>query len=100
MILLPPNILTARASKHSLRIHYTFRMSDLWGRSSCLQLADTLTSGMASPAGVRRARKPNGTLLAFRIGRADERTRTAYPCSLRVCGQGLLRVAQDCKSRI
>ena len=32
--------------------------------------------------------------------RADERTRTAYPCSLRVCGQGLLSVARDCESRI
>jgi hypothetical protein len=32
--------------------------------------------------------------------RADERTRTAYPCSLRVCGQWLLRVALACKSRI
>src|SRR5215217_4600646 len=32
--------------------------------------------------------------------RADERTRTAYPCSLRVCGQWLLGVAQNCESRI
>jgi len=32
--------------------------------------------------------------------RADERTQTAYPCSLRVCGQWLLRVAQACKTRI
>jgi hypothetical protein len=32
--------------------------------------------------------------------RADERTRTAYPCSLRVCGQRLLSVAGVCKSRI
>jgi hypothetical protein len=32
--------------------------------------------------------------------RADEWTRTAYPCSLRVCGQWLLRVALACKSRI
>src|ERR671910_933597 len=35
-----------------------------------------------------------------RKGRADERTRTAYPCSLLVCGQWLLRVAQVCKSPI
>ena len=32
--------------------------------------------------------------------RADERTRTAFLLQLRVCGQGLLRVAQLCKSRI
>src|SRR5215212_11100355 len=32
--------------------------------------------------------------------RADERTRTAYPCSLRVCGQWLLDVAAACKFRI
>src|SRR5215217_5176381 len=32
--------------------------------------------------------------------RADERTRTAYPCSLRVCGQWLLSVAGVCKYRI
>jgi hypothetical protein len=31
---------------------------------------------------------------------ADERTRTAYPCSLRVCGHWLLGVARPCKSRI
>src|SRR5215212_8058909 len=35
-----------------------------------------------------------------RFLRADERTRTAYPCSLRVCGQGLLGVAGVCKFRI
>ena len=32
--------------------------------------------------------------------RADERTRTADLISLRVCGQGLLDVAEACKSRI
>src|SRR5215211_586438 len=32
--------------------------------------------------------------------RADERTRTADLISLRVCGQGLLSVAQACKPRI
>jgi hypothetical protein len=32
--------------------------------------------------------------------RADERTRTAVLLQLRVCGQGLLRVAGVCKSRI
>jgi hypothetical protein len=32
--------------------------------------------------------------------RADERTRTAYPCSLRVIGQVLHGFAQACKSRI
>jgi hypothetical protein len=32
--------------------------------------------------------------------RADERTRTADLASLRVCGQGLLGVAGDCKFRI
>src|SRR5919112_635378 len=32
--------------------------------------------------------------------RADERTRTAYPCSLRVIGHVLQGVAQACKSRI
>jgi hypothetical protein len=32
--------------------------------------------------------------------RADERTRTAYPCSLRVIHQALQGVAQMCKSRI
>jgi hypothetical protein len=32
--------------------------------------------------------------------RADERTRTAYPCSLRVCGHGLQVFAGGCKSRI
>src|SRR5215211_9302867 len=32
--------------------------------------------------------------------RADERTRTAYPCSLRVCGQWLLDVARVCKFRL
>jgi hypothetical protein len=31
---------------------------------------------------------------------ADERTRTADLISLRVCGQGLLSIAQACKSRI
>jgi hypothetical protein len=35
-----------------------------------------------------------------RLGRADERTRTADLISLRVCGQGLLRVTRVCKSRI
>src|SRR5215217_6793420 len=35
-----------------------------------------------------------------RIERADERTRTAYPCSLRVIGHALQLVAQVCKSRI
>src|SRR5215212_4212504 len=29
--------------------------------------------------------------------RADERARTAYPCSLRVCGQALLGIAWVCK---
>ena len=33
-------------------------------------------------------------------GRADERTRTAYPCSLRVIGHVLQGVAQACKCRI
>jgi len=32
--------------------------------------------------------------------RADERTRTAYPCSLRVIGHVLQGVAEACKSRI
>src|SRR5215212_1696128 len=32
--------------------------------------------------------------------RADERTRTAYPCSLRVITQALQGVAEACKSRI
>jgi hypothetical protein len=32
--------------------------------------------------------------------RADERTRTAYPCSLRVISQALQGVAQACKCRI
>src|ERR687890_1566546 len=32
--------------------------------------------------------------------RADERTRTAYPCSLRVIPQALQGVAGDCKCRI
>src|SRR5215212_10431087 len=36
----------------------------------------------------------------LRENRADERTRTAYPCSLRVCGQWLLGVARGCKSPI
>src|SRR5215212_10767789 len=36
----------------------------------------------------------------LRENRADERTRTAYPCSLRVCGQWLLSVAHACKFRI
>ena len=35
-----------------------------------------------------------------RFKRADERTRTAYPCSLRVIIQALQRVAGVCKSRI
>jgi hypothetical protein len=35
-----------------------------------------------------------------RACRAEERTRTAYPCSLRVCGLGLLSVAHACKFRI
>jgi hypothetical protein len=35
-----------------------------------------------------------------RVLRADERTRTAYPCSLRVCGQWLLGIAGVCKLRI
>jgi hypothetical protein len=34
------------------------------------------------------------------LWRVDERTRTAYPCSLRVCGQALQGVAEACKSRI
>src|SRR5215208_2688948 len=34
------------------------------------------------------------------IKRADERTRTAYPCSLRVIGHVLQGVARDCKCRI
>jgi hypothetical protein len=32
--------------------------------------------------------------------RADERTRTAYPCSLRVVGQALQGFAEGCKHRI
>jgi hypothetical protein len=32
--------------------------------------------------------------------RADERTRTAYPCSLRVITQALQGVAEACKCRI
>jgi hypothetical protein len=32
--------------------------------------------------------------------RRNERTRTAYPCSLRVCGHVLQGIAQGCKSRI
>jgi hypothetical protein len=32
--------------------------------------------------------------------RADERTRTAYPCSLRVIGQALREFAQVCKCRL
>ena len=32
--------------------------------------------------------------------RADERTRTAYPCSLRVIHRALQRFARSCKSRI
>jgi hypothetical protein len=32
--------------------------------------------------------------------RADERTRTAYPCSLRVITQALQGVARGCKFRI
>src|SRR5919107_3417702 len=36
----------------------------------------------------------------MRKTRADERTRTAYPCSLRVIGQALQGLAQECKSRI
>src|SRR5919112_34112 len=32
--------------------------------------------------------------------RADERTRTAYPCSLRVISQGLQGVAQACRLRL
>src|SRR5215212_4384677 len=35
-----------------------------------------------------------------RFWRADERTRTAYPCSLRVITQALQGVAEACKSRI
>jgi hypothetical protein len=34
------------------------------------------------------------------VQRADKRTRTAYPCSLRVIGHMLQGVAQECKSRI
>ena len=33
-------------------------------------------------------------------GRADQRTRTAYPCSLRVCGRWLLHFARVCRYRI
>jgi hypothetical protein len=35
-----------------------------------------------------------------RLERADERTRTAYPCSLRVIHQALQGFAQPCKCRI
>jgi hypothetical protein len=35
-----------------------------------------------------------------RFERADERTRTAYPCSLRVIGHTLQRFARTCKYRI
>ncbi len=35
-----------------------------------------------------------------RLWRADERTRTAYPCSLRVMHQALQEFARACKSRI
>jgi hypothetical protein len=35
-----------------------------------------------------------------RIGRAEERTRTAYPCSLRVITQALQGCARACKCRI
>jgi hypothetical protein len=35
-----------------------------------------------------------------RLKRADERTRTAYPCSLRVMHQALQGCAGDCKCRI
>src|SRR5215211_859202 len=34
-----------------------------------------------------------------RFERADERTRTAYPCSLRVIGQALQGFAEACKSQ-
>ena len=34
------------------------------------------------------------------LERADERTRTAYPCSIRVIGHELLGVAHACKCRI
>jgi len=35
-----------------------------------------------------------------RVHRADERTRTAYPCSLRVINHALQELARACKSRI
>src|SRR5215217_3814788 len=35
-----------------------------------------------------------------RGGRADERTRTAYPCSLRVIHRALQRCAEACKYRM
>src|SRR5918994_7341821 len=35
-----------------------------------------------------------------RFRRADERTRTAYPCSSRVCGQWFLSLAGVCNYRI
>jgi hypothetical protein len=68
-------------------------------------------AGLCALGGVKVvSREPQLTTVALpyseysaylsRIERADERTRTADLVSLRVCGQGLLGVAQDCESRI
>ena len=44
--------------------------------------------------------RENPAYLRADFERADERTRTADLPSLRVCGQGLLGVAEVCKCRI
>jgi hypothetical protein len=48
------------------------------------------------PSGRRHCIDPD----LYRLWRADERTRTAYPCSLRVIIQVLLGFAWGCKYRI
>ena len=63
----------------------------LW-RSYCLRTADKALD-------VWYGRSPLSWLLQIKR-RADERTRTAYPCSLRVIIHALQGFAEDCKCRI
>src|SRR5215211_3208744 len=55
---------------------------------------------VASPSFSDKPPHDDGHLGESVLKRADERTRTAYLISLRVCGQWLLSVARACNSRI
>src|ERR687889_781095 len=71
-----------------------------YGNQRTHSLIDTYVRGHTNGSLLRRSAYPKRTLYDTEYRRADERTRTAYPCSLRVCGQWLLSVARVCNYRI